>query len=279
MVQIKRTRRLICSTAFLLAAIASNDAAANQPANLAAKAPVCSPAGCFILSDKPQGIMVSQTILPDLVIFYWKGNLLSTKSAFVDFNVQDCEPRFGSDGKFEYECDGKPAPPGFPESTGGLFPPKEPSQEARPQTPLEHHVWQDKRSFQPYSRTAEAITGSIKLSGNIPFATPGSIMRITFGNGKSAELTSIGAFWREWNDADNRKVSAEVFALSHDPGKLRQGNTLCGGSVKDSARYIVFYEDTNLGQSLLGADVFESKKPPTDIGSPGLCGTFNFEIN
>jgi hypothetical protein len=145
------------------------------------------------------------------------------------------------------------------------------------QAALEHHVWQDKRSFEPMSRTAQAITGAIKLSGNPHFPTPGSKMTITFGNGKSVELTAVGASWREWNDADHGKVTAETFRLDHDPGKLEQGNTLCGGPPKNQALYIVFHEDLLLGQTpLLGAAVFESKNAPWDINSPGLCGTFGF---
>ena len=145
------------------------------------------------------------------------------------------------------------------------------------QAALEHHVWQDKRSFEPMSRTAQAITGPIKLSGNPQFATPGSKMTITFGNGKSATLTSAGASWREWDDADHGKVTAEVFRLDHDPGKLEHGNTLCGGPTGSDARYVVFHENLLLGQTpLLGVAVFESKNAPRDINSPGLCGTFNF---
>ena len=142
---------------------------------------------------------------------------------------------------------------------------------------LEHHVWQDKRSFEPMSHTAQAITGQIRLSGNPQFATPGGKMTITFGNGKSSTLTSVGASWREWNDADHVKVTAEVFRLESDPGKLEHGNTLCGDPTKSPAQYIVFHEDLFLGQTpLLDVAVFESKNAPKDINSPGLCGTFSF---
>jgi hypothetical protein len=142
----------------------------------------------------------------------------------------------------------------------------------------EHHVWQDKRSFEPMSRTAQAITGTIKLSGNPHFATPGNKMTITFGNGKSATLVSVGASWRLWSDPNQGKVTAEVFRISRDPGKLENGNTLCGDPSKSRARYIVFHEDLLLGQEpLLGIAVFESKKVPKDINSPGLCGTFSFD--
>lgn len=51
---------------------------------------------------------------------------------------------------------------------------------ATAQAAPEQHVWQEKRSLEPMSRTAQAITGSIKLSGNPHFATPGSKMAITF---------------------------------------------------------------------------------------------------
>jgi hypothetical protein len=145
------------------------------------------------------------------------------------------------------------------------------------QAAIERHVWQDKRSFEPMSRTAQAITGPIKLSGNPQFATLGSKMTITFGNGKSAKLTAAGASWRQWSDADSGKVTAEVFRMDSDPGKLEHGNTLCGGVAKNRARYVVFHEDLLLGQTpILGLAVFESRKIPNDITSPGLCGTFSF---
>jgi len=67
---------------------------------------------------------------------------------------------------------------------------------AAAQAAPEHHIWQDKGSFEPMSRTAEAITGPIKLSGNPNFATPGSKMTLSFGNGNAVELTSVGASWR-----------------------------------------------------------------------------------
>jgi hypothetical protein len=146
------------------------------------------------------------------------------------------------------------------------------------QAALEHHVWQDKRSFEPMSRTALAITGSIKLSGVPKFATPGRKITLTFGNRKSASLTSVGASWGDWNDGAQQKVTAEVFRLDRDPGKLHQGNNLCGDPAKNPARYVVFYEDALLGENpLLVVAVFESGSAPKDINSPGLCGTFNFD--
>lgn len=140
----------------------------------------------------------------------------------------------------------------------------------------EHHIWQEKRSFEPMSRTAQAIMSSIKLSGNPHFATPGSKVVITFGNGKTVALTAVGAWWREWDLAKPGKVTAEVFRMGSDPGNLENGNTLCGNPTENPARYIVFYEKLSFGTPLLSVAVFSSKNVPKDIYSPGLCGTFSF---
>ncbi len=148
---------------------------------------------------------------------------------------------------------------------------------AMSQAAVEHHVWQDKRTFEPMSHTAQSIAGPIRLSGNSHFATAGSKMTITFSNGKSSKLTAVGASWRQWSAIKSEKVTAEVFRVEQDPGKLVQGNTLCGDPEKNPARYIVFYEENVSDQpSLLSVDVFESKKPPKDINSTGLCGTYSF---
>lgn len=143
------------------------------------------------------------------------------------------------------------------------------------QSAIEHHAWQDKRAFKPYSTTANAITGTIRLSGNKNFATPGSKMKITFGNGKKSNLTSVGASYRQWLDTSNDKVSAEVFKIAKDPGTLLNGNSLCG----DPVSYIVFAEDYSYSSNLLSVAVFSSKKAPWDINSPGLCATYNYVIN
>ena len=146
------------------------------------------------------------------------------------------------------------------------------------QSAIERHVWQDARSFAPISRTASAITGAIALSGNPDFATEGSSMGLTFGNGAAVDLTSEGASWRTWDVGGQGKQTAEVFRLSDDPGSLQNGNTLCGVGDPEPL-YAVFYE-----QSLFGGDpslmmaVFQSVEPPFDINSSGLCGTFTYEI-
>jgi hypothetical protein len=148
------------------------------------------------------------------------------------------------------------------------------------QSAIERHVWQDRRKFEPYSRTAKSITGTIRLSGNPDFATSDSKMAITFGNGKKVGLTSVGASWRQWDETDDKKSTAEVFKLSRDPGALKNGNTLCGDPKSDPAQYIVFLERSSFGNSpLLGMAVFGSKAVPHDINSEGLCGTFSYSTD
>jgi len=149
------------------------------------------------------------------------------------------------------------------------------------QSAIEHHLWQDQREFVAFSHTASAITGSIKLSGNKHFAKKGSTVTLTFGNGKTVKLTQIVAAWRPWKFNDNQKITAEVFRFDHDPGKLINGNTLCGNADSKTPIYVVFYEDHFVGTSdrLLELAMFPSNRPPHDINSKGICGTYNYSID
>jgi len=139
------------------------------------------------------------------------------------------------------------------------------------QSAIERHIWQEARSFVPYSRTASMITGSIKLSGNPDFATKGSQMKITFANGSSVDLKAESASYRQWDLVSDEKRTAEVFEFAVDPGKLENGNTLCGSD--SSAKYAVFFERDDT----LNLAIFGSETPPHDINSSGLCGTFSYE--
>lgn len=145
---------------------------------------------------------------------------------------------------------------------------------------IERHVWQEARYFSPISRTAAAITGPIRLSGNEVFATEGSEMRLTFGNGATVNLTSEGSSWRTWDVSGQGKQTAEVFRLSDNPGSLQNGNTLCGHANTEQNLYAVFYEQTFFGgDPTLTMAVFKSAEPPFDIDSSGLCGTFGYQID
>lgn len=151
-------------------------------------------------------------------------------------------------------------------------------QVALTQAAAEHHAWQDARTFEPLSRTAMNITGAISLSGNPDFATPGSIMEMTFVNGAAVTLTSKGARWAAWADFGRDLNTGEIFQFSMGPGTLENGNTLCGEASSDDKLYAVFYEQTLFGATSLMMAVFQSGELPLDINSPGLCGTFTYEI-
>ena len=152
------------------------------------------------------------------------------------------------------------------------------AQAASAQSAIEHHAWQDARSFEPISRTASAITGPITLSGNGDFASIGSTMTMTFGNGTSVELVSEGASWRSWDFLSDEKQTAEVFRMDRDPGELLNENSLCGADP-DANLYAVFYEDSLFGTDpTLHLSIFRSSAPPSDGKSPGSCASFTYEI-
>lgn len=152
------------------------------------------------------------------------------------------------------------------------------AQAAFAQAAPEHHAWQDRRTFEPYSRTSERITGPVSVSGKDNFTEKGSTMMLTFGNGKSVKLISEGAFYGYLSDG-SEKVTAEVFRIERDPGELEAGNYLCGAS--EPARFVAMSESYSVGyvSHLLQLAVFQSKARPKSIDSPGLCGTFNYLID
>ncbi|WP_306755258.1 hypothetical protein [Paracoccus actinidiae] len=142
---------------------------------------------------------------------------------------------------------------------------------AVPATSQERHLWQEAGTFEPYSRTAQAITGDMVLSGNPDFAAPGSKMTVSFASQKPIDLVSVGATWRKW-DVGGDTLTAETFELAKDPGTLLNGNTLCSGQ----AHYVVFTDPWGFNEQIVSIAVFSGKTPPADIDSEGLCGTFNY---
>ncbi len=118
--------------------------------------------------------------------------------------------------------------------------------------------------FEPLSRTAISITGPILIS-------PSSI---AFG-GITVLTTPQGKYWRVWGD-DSKKSAAKVYELKSDPGKLLQGNTLCGSNP---ARFAVVWPsyDELIGGSVKLA-IYSSSDAPYDSSSPGLCGIFNYVL-
>lgn len=125
---------------------------------------------------------------------------------------------------------------------------------AAAQTP----VWHLQSYFQPQSHTAVAISGPLAVGERVMF----------FGPSKPVRTQSLGLIWRDW-DGIRGKETAELFRLSHDPGALLNGNTLCGNR---NATYAAIYE-TREG---LGMSVFSGNELPSDHTDPRLCGTFYY---
>lgn len=138
------------------------------------------------------------------------------------------------------------------------------------QSALSHYVWQGSGVYQAFSRTSKIITGPVQL------VEDGGSLTLHFGEKGSSHLSSEGMFYREWGmDLSGKQVTAEVFRIDRDPGKLLNGNTLCGDT---KARYLVFHDELFLDTHLLNLAVFDSESPPYDIQSEGLCGTFNYSV-
>jgi hypothetical protein len=153
----------------------------------------------------------------------------------------------------------------------GLLPPIAP---AIGQSSDDAPAWRRPRLFEPYSQTAEAITGPIRLAARRYGS--GQPMTLRFGNGVRVKLSPVATSSRRWNIAQPNAVTAEVFRLNRDPGPLRIGNRLCGDPATHPARFIAFYQGSDGPTPLLGAAVFGGSEPPQDIDSPDLCGTFNY---
>lgn len=120
---------------------------------------------------------------------------------------------------------------------------------AAAQSAIEHHAWQDTTPLQPVSRTAEAITGPLRVTNR----------SISFG-GRIAGARFVGRFWRVWG-FDSEKHTADIYELRGDPGKLRQSNTLCG--VGEKARYVVLWESySDISGGAVNMAVWSSRSPP-----------------
>lgn len=135
------------------------------------------------------------------------------------------------------------------------------------QSAIERHAWQYPRPLVPLSRTAEAITGPVRVTD-----------RTIVFNGRAVRTVFRGYRWRVWDLFDREKRTAGVYELLGDPGKLRQGNTLCGGTER--ARFVVLWESYSaLSGGAVNMAVWSSATPPENKDSPGLCGTFNYVLN
>jgi len=111
--------------------------------------------------------------------------------------------------------------------------------------------------WQPYSRTAESITGPIALSP--------TELRMSRARLPLRVAADVPAF-----KADLGTYPARILAVTRPSNPvLLNGNRLCGGPV----RWIVVYR---LEHGDLGMAVFSGEAQPKSLDDPGACGTFNY---
>ena len=122
------------------------------------------------------------------------------------------------------------------------------------------------QAFNPYSRTASAITGPVIVSRS----------GIVFGNGAGTQLTFLDDVRSKWG-ASNQSFRAQIFALESDPGELLNGNALCGAD--EAPTHLAAFQSENFDSWILTLAVFRGKEPPASIDDAGLCGTFNFVMD
>lgn len=120
--------------------------------------------------------------------------------------------------------------------------------------------------YTPYSRTAQAITGPIIVSRE----------KLVFGTGAVVDLKIVSEGVRAAWGMSGEVTNAQIFEMQSDPGALVNDNTLCGQDTP--ARYITFYQEEFLGSWLLEVGVYGGNTPPTQLDTPDLCGTFNYEM-
>lgn len=127
-------------------------------------------------------------------------------------------------------------------------------------------ILESPQAFNPYSRTASAITGPVIVSRS----------SIVFGNGAGTQLTFLDDVRSKWG-ASNQSFRAQIFALDSDPGQLLNGNALCGAG--DAPTHLAAFQSDNFGSWILTLAVFRGKDAPASIDDAGLCGTFNFAMD
>lgn len=121
------------------------------------------------------------------------------------------------------------------------------------------------RSFNPWSKTAEAITGPIIISTDA----------IIFGNGERASLEFLDTRDADWDGQDG-ETTAQIFKVTSLPGALLGGNHLCG---EDSVpAFLAVNQSSFFGTWSLGIAVFRGSEVPTSFNHGGLCGTYAYGI-
>ncbi len=112
-------------------------------------------------------------------------------------------------------------------------------------------------TWQPLSKTALSITGTIKLSPTA-LVTAGQTFPLRVAADVQSYNSDLGVF------------PARILTVTRPMNPmLANKNTLCSQPV----RWVVVYRT---GKDQLGMAVYQDGPQPRGVDSPGLCGTFNY---
>lgn len=120
-------------------------------------------------------------------------------------------------------------------------------------------------TFEPMSRTAEAITGAISISTD----------QIVFENGVSAGLRLVNPSAKGMWTYSGEPLLAQIFEIKDTVGVLLNNNTLCG----EEPSYLVVYQSESFGSWNLSLDFYNGSKVPIDRLSPGMCSSFSYILD
>lgn len=126
-------------------------------------------------------------------------------------------------------------------------------------------VLEQLRAYNPWSKTAEEITGPIIISTDA----------IVFGNGERASLEFLETKNADWDGMDG-ETTAQIFKVTSQPGALLSGNHLCG---EDTAPLYLAVDQSSFFENWsIGIAVFKGSDVPTGFDHAGLCGTYAYGI-
>jgi len=139
-------------------------------------------------------------------------------------------------------------------------------------------AWQANGLFRAFSRTAQAITGDIRLTRHEPARVGCAPVTLALANGRRVRLSSVGTLAQGRDGGADARQRAEVLRFAQDPGPLLHGNMLCGDPATHPARYAALYRPArgSVNPALCMA-VFSSKEPPPSLDSADLCAIYCYE--
>lgn len=127
-------------------------------------------------------------------------------------------------------------------------------------------VTSEPRAFEPYSRTAQAITGPIILSHS----------RVVFATGDWLDLKLLDdAVEGAW-ERSSETTTAQLFEVSGEIGSLMNGNDICSDGPP---RFLSVHQHEVFGSWSLRLAFFAGDTPTTGVSSEGFCGTFGYELD